>query len=94
MTLTPPTGKNVLLDHAAWLNASIGQVLAGLGIAEFFSMHVARAAMPLGAALCAWVAIWAFFLGLAFAALGFSARFAPSVQGWRGLGHSWIGLQG
>lgn len=55
-----------LLDHAAWLNANIGPVLAALGIAGFLSMHVARAAMPLGAALCAWIAIWAFFLGLAY----------------------------
>lgn len=59
----------LLLDHAAWLNTHIGQLLAALGIAGLVCMHIARAAMPVGAALCAWVAVWCLFLGLALPSL-------------------------
>lgn len=58
--------QDQLSEHAAWLNTYIGEVLVALGIAGFISMHVARVAMPVGAALCAWIAIWCLFMGLAY----------------------------
>lgn len=43
---------------AAWLGSHIGQVLLTLGLAGYLSLWVARAAMPVGAAALAWLAVW------------------------------------
>ena len=55
---TDSAATDSLRRHAAWLNTHAGLVIVWLGALGYFSLLVARCALPWGAAICLWMAIW------------------------------------